>query len=573
MQLLPPSFLERLRRPRTVKLFEQLSDHIASLSLGDKAIAGVLGGVVAISSVMSVYALEQSLLVTQPAYGGTLTEGVVGSPRFVNPLLAISDSDRDLTMLTYAGLMGEDGKGGLMPVLAESYTVSPDGKTFTFTLRTNATFSDSTAVTAEDVVFTVQKAQDPALKSPEYANWSGVTVRALDPRTVEFTLSKAYAPFIENTTLGILPAHVWRTVSNEEFPFSTLNTEPIGAGPFQVSSVSRDNSGIIDKYVLSAHKKYVLGRPYLSRIIFSFFADSDDLALALNNGDIDSAYGIPSDDAITAPYSRVFGVFFNPNQNAAFARFEVRKALSLAIDREHIVQDVLGGFASPLAGPVPPGSGIPEIPVPHSPTRTADAADILTDAGWKYDGEARAWSLPKSSLSLSMTLRTSNVPELKAVASAIKEDWESLGVPVTIELYEAGDLTQNVIRPRKYDALLFGMVVGRDRDLYAFWDSAERNDPGLNISLYANKDVDALLERVRSGSSPAAVNADLTKINELVAADYPAAFTHAPHFVYSIPRNLSGVTLPQITSPSDRFATAAQWYLSTEKVWPFLATR
>lgn len=570
-----------MRETHRVAFFERLSEYLASLSSGDKLITGALGGLVVVSSVLSLYALEQSLLVAEPAYGGTLTEGVVGSPRFVNPLLALSDSDRDLTTLTYAGLMGEDGAGNLMPVLAQSYTASADGKTYTFTLRPGAKFSDGTAVTADDVVFTIQKAQDPALKSPEYANWSGITVRATDARTVEFVLLKPYAPFIENTTLGILPSHLWKAVTDEEFPFSTLNTEPVGAGPFSVSSVSRDKSGIVSGYDLVGNANYALGRPYLSGINFVFFSDTQDLADALRSGQVESAYGIPGSNALTAPYSRVFGVFFNPNQNPAFARLEVRKALSIAIDRYHIVNDVLGGFASPLAGPVPPGSGVPEVAIPNPSTRTADAAKVLENAGWSYDSDARQWKLSPArggsasggNLTLSVTLRTSNVPELKAVATAVQQDWQALGVPVSIELYEAGDLTQNVIRPRKYDALLFGMVIGRDRDLYAFWDSAERSDPGLNIALYSNKDVDALLEKARVESDPTAVSADVAKINTLVAADYPAAFTHAPDFLYSVPRDLHGVLLPQITSPSDRFATVASWYLGVENVWPFLARK
>jgi len=114
------------------------------------------------------------------------------------------------------------------------------------------------------------------------------------------------------------------------------------------------------------------------------------------------------------------------------------------------------------------------------------------------------------------------------------------------------------------------MVIGRDKDLYAFWDSQERNDPGLNIALYANKTVDTLLEEARQTSDPALRRTDLQKIEDTVAADYPAAFTHAPDFIYSVPQELGGVSLPQITTPSDRFASVASWYLTTEAVWPFL---
>ncbi len=561
-----------LARTFRLSVLDRLSAYIRTLSAGDRFIAHTLAVLVMIAGVLSVYGLEQHFLVTEPAYGGTLSEGEVGSPRFVNPLLAISDADRDLTLLTYAGLMGEDGSGSLVPVLASSYTVSPDGKTYTFTLRPDAKFADGTPVTADDVVFTVEKAQDPALKSPEYANWSGVAVGAVDAHTVEFTLNKPFAPFLSNATLGILPAHLWKDVADEDFPFSPMNTSPVGAGPFRVSSVARDGNGVIQKFNLAANTSYVLGRPYLAGIDFTFFAQESDLATALTNHQVESAYGVPSVSAIEAPYSRVFGVFFNSAQNPIFAHLEVRKALSIAVDRDAIVHNVLGGYATALNGPVPPGSGIAPVPLPDSTTRIADAAKVLTDAGWTYDTDAREWK-SKTGEALTVTLKTSNVPELKAVATEIQSDWQELGVPVDIELYEPGDLTQNVIRPRTYGALLFGMVIGNDRDLYAFWDSAERQDPGLNIAMYSNKTVDTLLEKARGESDPGALASDLTQINEDIAADYPAAFTHAPDFLYTVPNGLQGVVLPQITSPSDRFATVTGWYLETERVWPFLARK
>jgi peptide/nickel transport system substrate-binding protein len=571
-------WLARAREHRAVPLFERISSSLNTLSAGDRAIAYLLAGLVALTSLGALYALEQHLLVQVPAQGGSLTEGEVGSPRFVNPLLAISDSDRDLTALTYAGLMGLDGSGNLVPVVAQSYTVSPDGKTYTFTLRPNAKFSDGTPVTASDVVFTVEKAQDPSLKSPQYADWAGIAASALDARTVQFILDKPYAPFLANTTLGILPAHLWQNIADEQFPFSNLALQPVGTGPFVVSGVSRDASGLITSYALSANPYYALGRPYLDSMQFIFYSEVQDLSRALANGAIDSAYGVPAsgsgEQTVTAPYSRVFGVFFNPSSNALFARAEVRKALSLALDRDAIVNGVLGGYASPIIGPVPPGSGISEAAVPASADPTASAAAVLEAAGWSYSGSARAWVNAGAKLSLgTLTIKTSNVPELKAVATAVKSDWEKLGIETDIELYEPGDLNQNVIRPRKYDALLFGMVIGRSEDLYAFWDSSQKNDPGLNIAEYSNKTVDALLEDARQTGSATTRLADLGKIESDIAADYPAAFIYAPDFVYAVPQSLKGVTLPQISTPADRFASAGSWYMRTQSVWPFLTSK
>ena len=561
------SSTERSRFP----LIEDAVSYVRTLPPSDRLIAYVLLGFTALTCAIGLFALQRSFLIEEPAYGGSFREGLGGAPRFVNPLLALTDTDRDLSRLTYAGLMGTDGEGNLTPVLAERYEVADTGLVYTFTLREDAVFHDGTPVTADDVVFTVQKAQDPGLKSPELPNWAGIRAEAVDSRTVRFTLPRPYAPFLEKTTLGILPAHLWRNVSNQQFPFSPLMVRPVGAGPFAVENVRQDKDGFITGYSVTAFKEYALGRAYLDRISFLFYDEESDLELALRNGKIDSAYGIPTDSAMTAPYARVFGAFFNPNTNAAFAELAVRRALSLAINRDAITTSILGGYATPIMGPVPPGSGIEVTQVVTPENRIVEAAGILEEAGWEYDETARIWA--KGDESLRVTLRTSNVPELKVIGQQIQADWAALGVPTSLELFEPSDLTQNVIRPRRYDALLFGMVVGRDRDLYAFWHTAERADPGLNIALYSNTAVDAELERLRRESDPAARLAALSTIESQVAGDFPAAFTHAPAFVYQAPKGVYGIALPQIAAPSDRFATVATWYRYTQEVWPFLAKR
>lgn len=547
---------------RIVSFFKQLSP-------GDRFIASLLGFLVLGTSLAGLIALQRTFLVEVPAYGGTLTEGVVGSPRFVNPLLALTDADRDLTALTYAGLMGLDGEGNLVPVLAERYRVSEDGLEYTFSLRENAKFSDGTPVTANDVVFTVEKAQDPALRSPELANWANIRAQALDARTVVFTLPKPYAPFLIDTTLGILPADKWRNIPLSEFSFSPLMSNPIGAGPFEVAKVTRDSDGSVISYELKASDSYALGRPYLDRIYVKFYDDVEKLKDAYNRKSIQSAHGLSTPTSLRSPYSRIFGAFFNSDENPVFAKTEVRKALSLAVNRAYIVDEVLSGFATPLTGPVPPGSGVESFPFPEGDGLTL-AIETLEEKGWERDPETGVWSDGEYTLE-TVTLKTSNVPELKAIAAAIEADWERLGVQVEVELYEPGDLATTVIRPRAYEILLFGMVVGRDRDLFAFWDSGERSDPGLNIAAYANRTVDLLLERIREEQDPAVATQDLQEVSTLIASDYPAAFTHAPDFLYAIPNSVHGVRLPQIATPSDRFAGVRDWYRTTEHVWPVFA--
>ena len=564
---------ERLRKilfaHRPVPLFEDFSDYVKTIRPGDRFIFGILGILIGIASLAGIYGLEQRLFIVEPAYGGSLTEGDMGAPRFINPLLALSATDQDLTALTYAGLMGQGPNGLLVPVLAKSHAVSPDGTTYTFTLRDNLKFSDGTPITANDVVYTVNKAKDPGLKSPQYTNWSGVTATAIDSKTIQFTLTAPYAQFLENTTLGILPQHLWQNITDDEFPFSSLETKPVGEGPFVATNVTQDSNGAITRYALSANNDYALGRPYLDSLHFLFYATEAQLQSAINTENVESAYGVTGKHVITAPYARVFAVFFNAGENSALSDKAVRQALSSAIDRNGIVQKLFGGYATPLAGPVPAGSGIGMLPIPSASYGVTEAQNILATDGWTYATSTKSWD--KSGAPLTIALKTANVPELQALAQAIQTGWKQLGVSTALQLYEPGELADTVIHSRSYQALLFGMVIPKGDDLYDFWDSAEKTYPGLNITAYSNPAVDTLLAQIRTETNPTARTAELSQVNQLIAADYPAAFIESPDFVYVVPNDLKDVILTQITAPADRFASVATWYRRTESVWPFLA--
>jgi peptide/nickel transport system substrate-binding protein len=465
--------------------------------------------------------------------------------------------------------MGENGNGMLVPVLAQSYTVSPDGMTYTFTLRNGLKFSDGTPITANDVVYTVNKAKDPGLKSPQFSNWNGVTVKALDSKTVQFTLTAPYTQFLENTTLGILPEHLWQNVTDDQFPFSSLETQPVGEGPFVVSSVNQNSNGAITRYNLLANNNYALGRPFLDSFNFLFYVDQTSLQTAVNAGQVESAYGVTSKHVLTAPYARVFAIFFNAGENSALSSLPVRQALSVALDRTAIVNTLFGGYATPLVGPVPAGSGVSALPITPSDQSISSSTALLKSAGWSFSTSTNQWE--KSGVPLTISLKTADVPELKALAEAIQADWKTLGVSTALQLYEPGDLTDTVIQPRSFQALLFGMVIDKGDDLYDFWDSKEAAYPGLNVTSYNNPAVDALLAKIRTETNPTARTKELSQVNQLIASDYPAAFIESPDFVYAVPNDLKGVILPQITAPADRFATVATWYRRTESVWPFLA--
>ncbi len=521
-------------------------------------------------------------LVDIPVRGGTITEGMVGSPRFINPLLASSDTDRDLTALVHAGLLRATPDGTLVPDLAKSFEISDDGLQYTFTLREDAVFHDGTPVGADDVVFTITNVQDGSTKSPKRANWEEVSVEQLDERRVRFTLPKPYTPFLENVTIGILPKHLWENVTSAEFPFSSLNIEPVGAGPYKIKTVKHSVSGIPLSYTLTGFSNAASGEPYIRTIILRFYTNEESLIAAFKQGEVESMSGISPEHLSRlevpimrierTPLPRIFGVFFNQNQATILAELAVREALDAAIDKNKLIEEVLGGYGTPINSPLPP-TKIAVNESPDSEDRTARAKEILENAGWKRNSETGIFEKGETATKeLAFTLSTGDMPELIAAAESVKRQWELVGARIDLKILDVDDLTQNAIRPREYDALLFGEVVGRDMDLFAFWHSSQRIDPGLNIALYANIDADKLLEEARITDG----NTRLEKYRlfaEEVRADMPAVFLYAPDFLYVVPERLKGLQLGAIATSEERFLSVADWFVETERVWPIFVKK
>jgi len=582
--------LARTRSHKFLRHFEELLTHFTPFErLGLYGFTILLG----LSTLALIVSVSRAVSTEIPARGGSLTEAESVPARFVNPVLAISQSDQDISMLVYSGLMRAQADGTFIPDLAENYTISPDGTTYTFKIRPNAVFHDGVPVTSADVLYTVSMAQNPDVKSPRRADWEGVQVAAPDDHTIIFTLPHAYAPFIENTTLGILPKHLWNSVSIDQFAFAMLNTHPIGSGPFKVVSTQTDATGAATRFDLAPFSRFTLGEPYLSRISFVFFPNNDAMIKALNTHRVDAIAGIsPADlyslkysvELVRAPLPRVFGIFFNQNKNLALSEPAVRQALAQAIDTSAIVKNVLGGFGVPLTSPIPPGViGFiePAMPALFTPSGTstavanplliAQAKQTLMKAGWTFDETSHTWKNSKKKMTLSIRLATADSPELVATAQAAAAAWRALGVPVSVQVYALSEFNNTVLRPRDYDAILFGEVVGRDVDLFAFWHSSQRNDPGLNLSLYANRKADTLLSQARATTDRAKRNDLYTQFATLIAEDQPAVFLYSPEFLYIIPSELKGVRIGALTTPAERFLEAYRWYTQTQNVWEFFA--
>ena len=239
-----------------------------------------------------------------------------------------------------------------------------------------------------------------------------------------------------------------------------------------------------------------------------------------------------------------------------------------------MVDTILNGHGIPINTPVPPGfiaiesEDTQSLEAPND-TRTQQAEEILTEGGWERN-DMGVWEkeIEEEALTLRVAISTANTPLFDQTARYLQETWEALGVVVSVEQYEQTDLVQAIIRPRSFEALLFGNEIGRSVDLYPFWHSSQKDDPGLNIAQYTNIDVDALLETARETEDPQQRIDALQSFTEIVTQEQPAIFLFTPTFSYVVDNSVTVSNLSKLSTPSERFANIDTWHMAADALWP-----
>lgn len=574
--------------PRRTPSWRQLRYLPTVLSRAERRLAvGLLVAVFAAAAVMGVR-VWQLHVVSVPARGGEYIEGLVGAPTYINPLFAgANEVDLDLTRLVYSGLMRTTPEGTVVPDLAESVEMSEDGKTVTAVLRNDLRFHDGQTLTTDDILFTFEAIQNPAYKSAVAASFKGVTVAAPDERTVTFTLSEPYAPFLTALTVGILPAHLWRDVPPTSANLAEFNLKPVGSGPYKFKAFSRDRVGTIRSYTFERFTGNGGGDgPFIGRIAFRFFADFDAAVEAYRSRQIDGLGFAPTTlrdrlrgrhDANEFPLAlpQYTALFFNQKRVEALKDPQVREALTVSLDRERIIADALAGAGELVDGPVFPGFA----GVTSTPARTAfdpdKAAQLLEKAGWALpEGGGPRVKTTKDSrgrvtatTTLALTIVTAERDETSMAAKAVADTWRALGLDVKVEEVPASRMQRDVLRPHAYDVLLYGQILGRDPDPLPFWHSGHAVEGGFNLALYANRNADALLEAARKEQDAEKRGMLYTQFANLVVAERAAAFLYRPVYPYFVTTAVKGITADEIAVPADRFAGVADWYIKTRKGW------
>ncbi|MBI2798185.1 hypothetical protein HYX70_02660 [Candidatus Saccharibacteria bacterium] len=497
--------------------------------------------------------LDARYVATVPAYGGNYSEGLTGELRSMNPIFADNSASKDISALIFSGLTKIDPSGGYAGDLANNWDVSPDKKSYTFYLRSNAKWQDGRPVTAEDIAFTVSVIQNPDTRSPYSADWKGVQAEVLNSSTVRFNLPASYSEFLYTTTVGILPKHILANVKPSLLKLHEFNQRPIGSGPYRYVGGSA-NSGVVR---LQAFSEFYMGRPYIPTMQMYIYPTERDQITAYERKEIMGISQIEPPDYQTLSkienlklyqlkQPAYVAVFFNL-KNSKLTK-PLRQALAYATNRDTIVSGVLysQGVRSQL--PLPAGfSGF-----------TADTT--------RYD---YSQDLARSSLATAKAQDTTlNLVTLKGsvyqqVAESLKKQWQAIGVNLNINAVDATSLQQDYVRPRNYDLLLYGQNLGAGSDEYSFWHSSQVDDPGLNLSSYKNSNVDRDLEAGRIAKDPAYKASKYTDFLKLWSQDEPAIILYNPYYDYAQSVVLKGFNTTRIIEPQNRFNNVYKWYINT----------
>jgi len=538
----------------------------------------VLGGVLV--GILLTYLAINYTTVLRPGRGGTYVEGIAGFPRYLNPLLSgYNEVDQDICALIFSGLTRLNERGEVEADLARGWEVTLDGLAYTFYLRPNVYWHDGTPLTADDVVFTIGLLQDPNFSGPPDLGssvWQSVKVEKVDRRTVRFTLPEPYAPFLDYTTVGLLPAHLLSGTRGADLPGLDFNLNPVGSGPFQLEEIEVED-GVITGMVLGQFPRHYYAHPYLDNVQFRFYSSDQTALNAYEAGEVEGiaqvtisdlprARAFPNLNLFSAQVAEYGLVLLNLGRQelSFFQEPEVRQALLYGLDRQKIIDDVLAGQALIAHSPVIPGTWAYKNDVLHYEYEPDKAGTLLDQAGWKQQA-AGDNVRHKQGQRLAFTLLTSSEPERLAVAEMLVAQWANLGITVTVQTASPMEVRQ-ALEQRNFEAILVHLAVPGDPDPYPFWHETQAEN-GQNYAGLVHRRISEIIEQARVTANRERRRDLYYEFQDLFAEQVPALLLYVPVYTYGVDARVHGPQIGPLMHPSDRFRTIADWWIVPRRVF------
>jgi peptide/nickel transport system substrate-binding protein len=487
---------------------------------------------------------------SKPHYGGELRIGS-GAANIKTMLSMYADTQGAADMLgfMYDGLTNQDETFKVVPWLAQSWTISPDGRTYTFHLRHDAKWSDGVPITSADFLFEHALETNPASNAPYASDWAIVqSMSAPDKWTLVYHLYASNAPFL--STIGSLPhaplpVHIYGNVPPSQMQHLDLTKHLVTSGPYTFGEWKPD-----DHLIMYSNHTWWHGRPYIDRIYFKEYLNDTATQVALQKGDIDTEFQLGTPEWLALKNLPQFTLIHNPADTwdwwvpnlttPILGDLQVRKAMMYGYDRVTESQKLFHGEDIPAFSPIPLAQKWAFNPAtltayPFDPQK---AGQILDADGWKMGPDGWRYKNGKR-LEIQTGLISGNSVGDKDF-ELFQADMKNIGIKL-----DAHEIEFNVYFDQEakgqFELDGGGFGGGGDPDVYQFLSSKALPPNGLNYSRYSSPVMDALIDKAREATDPAVRAKYYYQIQELCIQDVPDLFDVAPFYRNVINKRILGV--------------------------------
>jgi len=466
----------------------------------------------------------------------TLHLTLATNPARLNPILSTDSSSGEIAGFIFSSLVKYDKDlQEIVGDLAKRFYFK-DTKTLVFELRRDVLWHDGVAFSAQDVLFTYETLISDKISSPYSAAFRFVeSVKVLDAYTLEVHYKEPYFKALETWMMGIIPKHILQNETN--LMSSSFNTKPIGTGPYKLERLEFSKN-----ILLSAFENYYEGVPKIGKIAFHVVADQMTRFMMLKSGALDlgslepMAFKKQLDDNFLkkyAIYEKISHSYTYLGFNLRLKKFQnpdVREALSLAIDREEIVNVLFFEHAKVCSGPFLPGTGAFNQDVKAPLQDKAKALELLKRAGYDENNP------------FEFEIVTSNSSPIRPYAAEILQyQLAQIGVKVTLRVMEWQAFLNMAVFPHKFESVLLGWGLSVTPDPYLMWHSDSDTKGGFNIVGYHNKKLDALIEESQSIIEKEKLEALWREMFAMIVADNPYLFLFIPNEITAVDKKIKNI--------------------------------
>lgn len=513
----------------------------------------------------------------QPVPGGVYTEGVMGRFTTANPLFATGPVDATVARLMFAGLFTYDAHNRLVGDLARDYSVDTHGTLYTVHLKAGLSWQDGKPLTASDVAFTYQTIQNPDVQSPLLSSWQGIGINAPNALTVTFKLPNVLASFPYNLTTGIVPQHLLASIQPSDLRSADFNTvHPVGAGAFAWQTIEvngNDPATQQEQIKLMPFARYYGGKPKLQSFVVQAYASQNQLVRDFASHQLTAAAGLDTVPSKLAVHKSVIQhnlllsaatmVFFKTSSDQ-LGDVQVRQALTSSTNLPAIIASLQYPTRA-VREPFLQGQLGYDPSLVQASFDLKNANMLLDQDGWT---RGRDGLRHKAGKELSFTLVSSDTPEYRTVCNLLQQQWRQAGVNLRVQFQDPTNF-QSTLASHEYDAVLYGISIGVDPDVFVYWDSSQadvRSTNRLNLSEYKNPAADAALEAGRTRLDPQLRAIKYRPFLQAWQHDAPAIGLYQPRTLYLTNGVVAGFTDHTLNSATDRFYNVQNWEIRQARV-------